>query len=991
MLLLYIFSPDSGFNDLDRTSEDAPEKHETSKASNSALLYSSWRLSTEGLSEGSHPRGSNLKLSDSLSSLQEYNISVNSLCNRDHICISCGDEFECEEDLDTHAHLCFESARLAKNIDSEKENVLEVASPQGNDANSSNSGDMKVDKNSRLKIVDSGPDSRSLNNDTVKESHEESMEEEPSYPKTRRALRSRKAELVVEFSSKSLSLSPHSVSVMSARENSSSTDCEVGTKDIDTTISTKSSSQKDENVSGEDKKSDGFDNSAIQEMEERHSSSGNDDNNNDVHMHDDDSHGLSTKSLLQDRGESNIDASDASKARLERPFHGEGHNQQEGDENFEKNISDFRGGPGILRQWRQEFQNSSPVNSFTQSTPNHKCLICCKGFWDRKSLSNHWRQNHGVRVAMDEDDENSCSDHETEPDLPDVIVGKSATPKGPRLMTQTVARFSPVSAFKSTNPASFPSVRDARDSELSILNQNADDPLLPKIKNEFPDLQSPLNSTAEINVYRNQIGKSHSFQFPVPTGNFNPMNEKQSGEKSVVNATCQSAEPSPGAPWMTNAPFLAQENAGHVRLNSDCISVGKNAPNVNPAATPSEIYANYIKQCNKIAEWYMSQGAQFCQLCMGVHVLGKCPKATFNGVSGVAEEAGNNNPNSNSSCSISSKVEQYGAGRDSINENSNDKHDDTADKVGENEDGPLDMSKSAADFTPSFHPMTPSSSGCSSKSSSINSSGHSSGLGLPASFLYPQMVPDSHILDMSTPRLSEGREAGTPLNSRDLALTVKKTSPVSPNLPPFGTTPFPMYHPPPTFSAIPSLPSLNSGPGVSSAGQSMSTPVLALSKSSGGQRKKVSSRQGFPCKVCNRVFQYQTALFTHMHNHSPSARSYQCQLCNQTFARAPDLKVHVCPNGNEKPFSCPSCGQTFAKNIHLKRHLATHSGLKPYPCWVCGKRFSRSDHLKRHTQSIHAGARPHVCQICGKEFVRKYELNKHMQSHEQPLPPFEVS
>ncbi|GFR83200.1 zinc finger protein [Elysia marginata] len=145
--------------------------------------------------------------------------------------------------------------------------------------------------------------------------------------------------------------------------------------------------------------------------------------------------------------------------------------------------------------------------------------------------------------------------------------------------------------------------------------------------------------------------------------------------------------------------------------------------------------------------------------------------------------------------------------------------------------------------------------------------------------------------------------------------------------------------------------------------------------------KKSGSRQGFPCPVCNRVFSYQASLFTHMRVHSPSARKYQCNLCHKTFDRAPDLKVHVCPNGVEKPYVCPSCGQTFAKNIHLKRHLATHSGLKPYPCWVCGKRFSRSDHLKRHTQSIHAGSRPHGCHLCGKEFVRKYELNKHMLIH----------
>uniref|UniRef100_A0A2C9JX29 BTB domain-containing protein n=1 Tax=Biomphalaria glabrata TaxID=6526 RepID=A0A2C9JX29_BIOGL len=345
----------------------------------------------------------------------------------------------------------------------------------------------------------------------------------------------------------------------------------------------------------------------------------------------------------------------------------------------------------------------------------------------------------------------------------------------------------------------------------------------------------------------------------------------------------------------------------------------------------SDLLKQYLQQYNDFTRWYMEQG-QTCQICSMYHAKGSiCPiniQLNNKQASGMQNvEAGSED--SFETLTLESKKFKQ----------------DTC-KV---EEGPLDMSKHSSEYP-------------------NNSSVNSLNKGQSGSSSHSPYFPSP--MDISQYYSSLGQIMATAQSHSSEKGEYSFLHP--------GVKPYLSYPPSSPFS-------MSFDPNIEASGygsQSIDRSSPMESLMSLHHKKKVSPRQRlFPCTVCNRVFSYQAALFTHMRTHSPSVQTYQCSQCHQSFTNAQELKVHLCPNGIEKPYTCSSCGQTFAKNIHLKRHLATHSGLKPYPCWVCGKRFSRSDHLKRHTQSIHAGSRPHGCQVCGKEFVRKYELNKHLLSH----------
>ncbi|XP_059158211.1 uncharacterized protein LOC131942391 [Physella acuta] len=352
------------------------------------------------------------------------------------------------------------------------------------------------------------------------------------------------------------------------------------------------------------------------------------------------------------------------------------------------------------------------------------------------------------------------------------------------------------------------------------------------------------------------------------------------------------------------------------------------------ALDPQFLMEQYLKQYSQFTRWYVEHGLMFCPLCLVYHAKGStCPRAD---------------------AAPDGQVKQVLSRREDDQSNCKD------------EDGPLDMSKTSPTFS------SPQSSHIGAQPGANNSSAYvSSPLDISSYYTYAHMLATAGSSDS--------------VDRNQYSLFYPDTQSVLRSMDFAGESIYNPYHRNSLSSTYPLSLVSEARTDSPSVSRYPATPQdsgpMYMAAPPGPQKRKLTSRQGFPCTVCGRVFSYQAALFTHMRTHSPSSRTYECHLCHQVFAQAPDLKVHVCPNGVEKPYNCSSCGQTFAKNIHLKRHLATHSGLKPYPCWVCGKRFSRSDHLKRHTQSIHAGSRPHGCHLCEKEFVRKYELNKHMLTH----------
>ncbi|XP_026482989.1 zinc finger and BTB domain-containing protein 24-like [Ctenocephalides felis] len=80
--------------------------------------------------------------------------------------------------------------------------------------------------------------------------------------------------------------------------------------------------------------------------------------------------------------------------------------------------------------------------------------------------------------------------------------------------------------------------------------------------------------------------------------------------------------------------------------------------------------------------------------------------------------------------------------------------------------------------------------------------------------------------------------------------------------------------------------------------------------------------------------------------------TYECDICNRTFAESDDLKKHMADhipsNSKECSFKCEVCYKAFNRLSNLKRHMLIHSGKRALECNICNKTFTKSSSLKTH-------------------------------------------
>lgn len=74
-----------------------------------------------------------------------------------------------------------------------------------------------------------------------------------------------------------------------------------------------------------------------------------------------------------------------------------------------------------------------------------------------------------------------------------------------------------------------------------------------------------------------------------------------------------------------------------------------------------------------------------------------------------------------------------------------------------------------------------------------------------------------------------------------------------------------------------------------------------------------------------------------------------------------------------KPFQCKVCNKSYRKNANLRIHMRTHTGEKPFECKYCDKKFYHSSHLREHIRR-HTGEKPFQCAVCNKRFTIKGEI-----------------
>ena len=67
-----------------------------------------------------------------------------------------------------------------------------------------------------------------------------------------------------------------------------------------------------------------------------------------------------------------------------------------------------------------------------------------------------------------------------------------------------------------------------------------------------------------------------------------------------------------------------------------------------------------------------------------------------------------------------------------------------------------------------------------------------------------------------------------------------------------------------------------------------------------------------------------------------------CIECKKVFASSSSMRYHQrVVHSGEKPYKCNMCEKVFNRNDTLQTHIASHSDLKPFMCSVCGKQFGR--------------------------------------------------
>ena len=83
---------------------------------------------------------------------------------------------------------------------------------------------------------------------------------------------------------------------------------------------------------------------------------------------------------------------------------------------------------------------------------------------------------------------------------------------------------------------------------------------------------------------------------------------------------------------------------------------------------------------------------------------------------------------------------------------------------------------------------------------------------------------------------------------------------------------------------------------------------------------------------------------------------------------------------NEKLYPCEICEQEFSIAKNLKRHIkSVHEGKKPFICSIspCKQAFTQNANLKRHISSFHNKIKAFKCNKCPASFVRKAGLANH--------------
>lgn len=107
--------------------------------------------------------------------------------------------------------------------------------------------------------------------------------------------------------------------------------------------------------------------------------------------------------------------------------------------------------------------------------------------------------------------------------------------------------------------------------------------------------------------------------------------------------------------------------------------------------------------------------------------------------------------------------------------------------------------------------------------------------------------------------------------------------------------------------------------------------------------------------------------------------SFDCDLCEKTFANTNRLRYHRMRHSVDRPIECDRCDKRFKNKYDLKIHMNSHDKLLLHNCTKCDRRFRVISHLKAHLES-HELSNRWQCPHCKMWYKTQRTLNLHIQS-----------
>ena len=139
--------------------------------------------------------------------------------------------------------------------------------------------------------------------------------------------------------------------------------------------------------------------------------------------------------------------------------------------------------------------------------------------------------------------------------------------------------------------------------------------------------------------------------------------------------------------------------------------------------------------------------------------------------------------------------------------------------------------------------------------------------------------------------------------------------------------------------------------------------------------KTLKKQKRYPCKQCDAVCNSSRELTIHHHR---KHKIMYCTDCNKGFNNPTTFHRHV--KSHSSGCVCKICGKLFAYQSQLTTHEAVHSKTR-HKCKInnCGKSFKNIGDLTRHIKS-HT-AETHKCTDCDYEHVDIRNFESHRQKH----------